>query len=111
MRGIMNTGQAKMSHFQAKLEYLEAAVEEQKAIIRQLIEGPGNIMYIHPVDLGELLNSLDPKNVIDVHFSTDSADITIGGDIFGRTYRQSVFIPAKSKNFKAHSWDESSSGE
>jgi hypothetical protein len=88
----------KMSHAQAEIEYLRTTVEEQKAIISQLTYGPGEVEYIHPLDLYELFNK-DLTQSLSYGMmgaSNDAGDIMIG---FKR-YRQSALIPARTKNIK-----------
>ena len=92
----------KMSHTQAEIEYLRNAVEEQKAIIAQLIHGSGEVEYIHPYDLMELINKEDlthPSFTDTMMSSPDSADITLG-PWPGKKYRQSALIPKRTKKIK-----------
>ncbi len=99
MTDIMNYVKYKMSHVQAEIEYLRTTVEEQKAIIKQLTEGPGEVTYIHPFDLFELVNNLPVSECCALDYLVDAGDCRIGG-YYGKVYRQSVLIPSKSKNIK-----------
>ena len=88
----------KMSNVQAQIEYLKVTVEEQRAIIKQLVEGPGEVEYIHPYDLYELFDKhvLTTLNYHGMMQSSDSGDI----DISGKRYRQSPLIPARTKKIR-----------
>ena len=80
-----------VSNLLKEKDYYEASFKECRAIIKQLTEGPGEIEYIHPLDLHDLYNST-------------TSDCITDGWVFlpsiGKKYKQSVFIPAKSKKFK-----------
>jgi hypothetical protein len=98
----MNPAMHKMSHVQAEIEYLKVTVEEQKAIIKQLVDGPGEVEYIHPYDLYEIINNKDVLTTslsYGMMGSSDSGDITIG-PWPGKKYRQSALIPARTKKIK-----------
>jgi len=80
-------------------DYYKESFIECQAIIKQLAEGPGDIEYIHPFDMYDILNSTDASEFIDVYTGPkDERTFTLGKS--GKKYKQSQFIPAKSKNFK-----------
>lgn len=88
--------------FQDELSYRGQTIDEQAEIIKQLTSGrtPGEPVYIHPLDLAEIMTTVDfiefgfrtakPKHQDNFH-----GDIEIG-DI---TYRQSVHAPRRGSIF------------
>lgn len=101
-KGVRHPATYKMSHVQAEIEYLRNAVEEQKAIIDQLVNGPGEVEYIHPYDLQELISKHDLTHLAFTGMmcsSPDSADIVLG-PWPGKRYRQSALIPVRTKSVR-----------
>jgi hypothetical protein len=78
-------------------DYYKESLEECKAVIKQLVEGPGEIEYIHPRDMFDILNSIDVME-FDVNIGPLITDYT--STKTGKKYRQTPWIPAKSKNIK-----------
>jgi hypothetical protein len=77
----------------AELEYYKEVIKEQAAIIKQLTEGPGEVEYIHPLDLMHIVNQTPVSE-----FVLDLYDQIFGYFISGqKKYKQSVHIPAKHK--------------
>jgi len=82
--------------FQAHVEYLQRDVNELRAIVRQITTGVkiGEAEYIHPADLGDVLNS-DASLIEIVHaISNNGKDDVIS--LRGRLFKQSVNAPRKS---------------
>ena len=74
-------------------DYYKESFEECRAIIKQLTEGPGEFEYIHPFDIAEMINDPNSNQIIDPS----------GLILFPKTrkkYKESVNIPAKTKNIK-----------
>ena len=82
-----------VANLQKQLDYYKNMAEEQAAIIRQLTSGPGDIEYIHPLDMSEILNSL-VKDQADIFINKEDRDVI---RVSGKLYKQSTHIPAKSK--------------
>lgn len=75
-------------------DYCAESLMECRAIIKQLTEGPGEIEYVNPFDVLEILN--DPEN----SWKFESVESVKSGVIVSKTgkkYKQSAFIPAKTK--------------
>jgi hypothetical protein len=76
--------------------YHKETVREQKEIIEQLTTWhriPGRPVYIHPLDVSELLDSISVINFFPKK----------GNGVFeyaGTMYKQSVHIPARTQNIK-----------
>lgn len=87
-------------NFKAVLEFNEQLVKEQAAIIKQLTDGPGDVEYIHPYDLAELINSIASDDHVDIIKNNGEAAeefgiVTIGST--GKKYKQSIMIPQRGK--------------
>jgi hypothetical protein len=92
-----------VANLQKELDYYRDVAKEYAAIVRQLTEGvkPGEVEYIHPFDVAEMLDAPDAIHMIDVWKKTDRTlgeIIEIGNP--KKKYKQSALIPAKSKRFK-----------
>lgn len=86
-----------VANLQKELDYYKDVCKEQKEIIKQLTEGPGEIEYIHPFDMGEILNS--PENqIVDLWKVSGPGNSIV--EIEGKKYRQSAFMPAKTKKVR-----------
>lgn len=77
---------------QRELDYRKEVIEEQKAVIKQLVDGPGEIEYIHPLDFCDMINSLPLSDCFDV-FRRDVKEQ--GGD-----YSHVIYLPAIERTFK-----------
>jgi hypothetical protein len=75
-----------VANLQKAHDYYKEQLEEAKGIIKQLVEGPGEVEYINPFDLAEKAqtNAFVISGVADFHT--------------GKKYKQSLLIPAKTKN-------------
>lgn len=81
-----------------ELDYLRETVKEQAEIIRQLSGEKLEYEYIHPWDLGEMLNEIPANSITGVNeaeltFVENDHSTFIGPD--GKKYKQSPHIPAK----------------
>lgn len=78
-------------------DYYRDLVSEAQDVIRQLTEGPGNIEYIHPMDLANVLNdmTITGANVIkDDGYTASGKDIEIIEAVGSKKkYRQSIMMP------------------
>ncbi len=88
-----------VANLQKAHDYYKEELEDAKAIIKQLVEGPGEIEYIHPFDLYEMIEAhqnVECVTDVFVNKKKDSAVIEIAKT--GKKYKQSPLIPAKTKN-------------
>ena len=86
-----------IQHYQKELAWAKSQIEEYKEIVKQLSGEPGEFIYIHPFDLYELINSFVIPTLLNVNEEMkDNGFIEING----KKYKQSVLIPAKTKNIK-----------
>jgi hypothetical protein len=86
-----------VANLQKERDYYKESSKEQQEIIKQLTEGPGEFEYIHPYDVGVLMNNLHVSQLI--KFSVHGTDNEFF-ELDGKKYKQSVFIPAKTKSIK-----------
>lgn len=70
-------------------DYYKTFVEEAKAVIKQLSEGPGEVEYIHPLDFAEVFQSI---TVVDVFRQGELYEFPKTGKL----YKQSILVPRKS---------------
>ena len=92
-----------VSNLQKAHDYYKQQAEEAREIIKQLIEGPGEIEYIHPLDLSEMLNSITVGDDITDVYKTGGPDVDTEIVTLAKTskeYKQSVLMPVRSKIFK-----------
>lgn len=94
----MNTVSA-VANLQKQCDYFAERFKEALAVIKQLTEGPGEIEYIHPLDLYDMLETHQNEEcVTDVFIngrkSNDKTAIEIAKT--GKKYKQSTLIPPKS---------------
>jgi hypothetical protein len=87
-----------VANLQKAHDYYADELKDAKAIIKQLTEGPGEIEYIHPYDVYDMLNSAIAEDGMTDIYVDGSMIIQIAKT--GKKYKQSCLIPAKSKNFK-----------
>jgi hypothetical protein len=92
-----------VANLQKELDWYREQYRECQAIIKQLVDGPGEFEYIHPFDVAEMFNNAKSNDFIDV-WTTGSHPVDFNGffeiNESGKKYKQSVNIPAKTKNFK-----------
>jgi hypothetical protein len=84
-----------ISALHEELNYYRGVVKEQIAIIDQLTKGPGEVEYIHPYDLSVIMNEFKTSDIVDVDYVT--APSTYQFSRYGKKYRQSVYMPAKTQ--------------
>jgi hypothetical protein len=92
-----------VANLQKERDWYKEQFKECQAIIKQLVDGPGEFEYIHPFDVAEMFNIAGGTDFIDVFTKSSYAADTNGCFIWGssgKKYKQSPNIPAKSKNFK-----------
>lgn len=76
-------------------DYYKALHEEAKGVIKQIVEGPGNVEYIHPMDLAEIWNA---HSLVDVaKLSQGNSSDTYEFMKSGKKYKQSILVPRKFK--------------
>lgn len=78
-----------------------AVIKQQAAVIKQLVNGPGEVEYIHPLDLFDLINATTEDGVVDVYChkgGAENLDSTITIVSTGKKYKQSIYIPKRTKN-------------
>ena len=81
-----------------ELRYWRDVVTEQKQVIDQLANGPGEIEFIHPYDLAEILNRPHTQ-YLEIRFSLfDKNVVEFTGS--GKRYKQSVYMPSRTKFIK-----------
>ena len=80
----------------AELAYYKEVVAEQKEVIKQLVDGPGEFEYIHPLDLAHIINNTPVSEILEFYQTCQRFGT---GDLIkaGKRYVQSVHIPAKHK--------------
>lgn len=80
-----------------ELQYLRDVIAEQEHVINQLFGKPSQpFTYIHPWDLGEILNSI--VGTVNLVFDQPSSEDINGVFTYdGKKYKQSVHIPATNK--------------
>jgi hypothetical protein len=84
-----------VANLQKAHDYYKEQLEEAKGIIKQLVEGPGEIEYINPFDLAEKAQT----DVFVISGVGGNPDKNIIADFHtGKKYKQSILIPAKTKN-------------
>lgn len=77
-------------------DYYKEQYEDCKAVIKQLVDGPGEIEYIHPLDVHDFIKGMDIIDLwLDPMKVKDSEVIEIART--GKKYKQSVNIPAKTR--------------
>lgn len=79
-----------VANLQKERDYYRDAVKECQGVIKQLLEGPGEFEYIHPMDLGELLSA--KTGITDVYKVGDN---TFELPRLEKKYKQSIWIPAR----------------
>ena len=90
-----------VANLQKAHDYYKQQAEDAKGIIKQLVEGPGEIEYIHPFDLYELTNVLTlSSDYIDVFINQNDDKSIIEICRTGKKYKQSFLMPCKTKNIK-----------
>ena len=89
-----------VANLQKELDYYKEISKEQAAIIKQLVDGPGEFEYIHPWDVADLLNELSKNDTIDFYKGYVDFSSVFQLTSNGKKYRQSVHIPAKTKSIK-----------
>jgi hypothetical protein len=91
---------AAVNALEQEIKYYRRENEEQKKVIEQLHRGyalPGEVTYIHPYDMCEILNNLAPKDVILFNANNYERDII---DVKGVRYKQTPYMPCITKNIK-----------
>jgi hypothetical protein len=85
-----------VANLQKELDYYKDVAKEQAEIIKQLVEGPGEFEYIHPHDLGVLLEA---RNSSELGQGPELKSCTIF-EIDGKKYKQSAYAPVKTKSIR-----------
>ena len=85
-----------VANLQKECDYYKEQCKEYAAVVKQLTEGvkPGEVEYIHPFDVYDLLNT-SPVDYVDVIKCREENVFELEN---GKKYKQSVCIPAKTKN-------------
>lgn len=91
-----------VANMQKELDYYKEVAAEMRAIIKQMSgQPPDGFEYIHPYDFAELINATDVSHVDVYAYSTGRRTASGNGivTIDNKKYKQSPYIPAKSKKF------------
>ena len=86
-----------VANLEKERDYYRDAIKECQIIIKQLIEGPGEIEYIHPWDVAEMFYA---EPFVDIYKTNVPTSDIIEIAKTGKKYKQSIWIPAKTKNIK-----------
>ena len=94
-----------VANLQETADYYKQLSDERAEIIKQLVEGPGKIEYIHPFDLYALINSMPEYDYVDILNVKSCGQFVPGeGDIVkltnGKMYKRSLQIPARTKKLR-----------
>lgn len=90
-----------IKNLQRVCDFQKETIVEQAAVIKQLVNGPGEVEYIHPLDLFDLINATTEDVVVDVYChkgGAENLDSTITIVSTGKKYKQSIYIPKRTKN-------------
>ena len=92
-----------VANLQKECDYYKEQCKEYAAVVKQLTEGvkPGEVEYIHPLDMCEILNEPSAcHEFMDIFKNKDGLSDIIEIARTGKKYKQSVCIPARTKNFE-----------
>ena len=97
---LVDVLKSEVSALKSELKYYKDEAKEKQEIIEQLHRGftkPGDVVYIHPFDFAEIVNSVD---FTDVFFTLHQNCDNSFHEIKGIRYKQSAFMPQYTKNIK-----------